>query len=163
MHIKRMLAVPAATALIALGLPAMGLNVSFAAEYNETGTTCWSGNGNTIVRGKGNVAMSFVMHGAALRDNPQSPFHKSSFKCVGAGTFVKGAFVGTLYCQAVVKNGDKLFGTCDGGNCKVTGGTGKLARVSGTWQAKILGPFPPPARGVFVNCSKSTYKIKVEE
>lgn len=151
------------TALVALVLPALGPPTAYAAEYNETGTTCWSGTSNVVVRGKGDVAMSFVMHGAVIRDNPKSPFHKGSFKCVGAGTLVKGKFTGPVYCQAVTKNGDKVFATCGGGKCTYTSGTGKLAGIKGGWTSKMIGPFPSPARGVFVNCNKSSYKFTIPD
>ncbi len=163
MNGNSMLTVFVSTALVALILPALGSPTAFAAEYNETGTNCWVGKSNVVVRGKGDVAISFVMHGAIIRDNPKSLMHKSSFKCVGSGTLAKGKFTGRTYCQAVTKNGDKAFAVCGGGKCTFTSGTGKLAGITGGSTTKLVGPFPSPEKGVFVNCSTNRYKFTIPD
>jgi len=163
MNGNRILMLFASTALVALVQPALGPHTAFAAEYNETGTNCWVGKSNVVVRGKGDVAMSYVFHGTSIHDNPKSPLHKGSYKCVGSGTFAKGIFTGQTYCVAVNKNKDKAFVVCVPGKCTYTRGTGKLAGITGGSTMKLLGPFPSPEKGVFVNCSTNRYKFTIPD
>lgn len=134
-------------------------------DYEEGSRACWTGTSKTIVRGKGDIAMSLETHGTYLRDNEDSPFYLTSFHCVGAGTVVNGKREITTFCEITDKDGDKAFSeNRPGVGLRFVGGTGKFEGITGgTTGGSLLGRWAAPEKGHFAGCARGDYKYTIPD
>ncbi len=129
-----------------------------AAEYDLTGSNCYHGEYNVIVRGKGDFSLSYVLHGASTYDDESVPFRHMATRCVGLYALRNGEIESYAHCEMIDGDGDKLFvlGNARGQQNSGTfpGGTGKFEGVTGTFTSEPVGRFPEPEERNFVACRR---------
>lgn len=129
-------------------------------------TSCWSGVSTVIAFSKTHSAFSYEFMGTTRSNPPGGALDMTAFRCVGMVTVADGKSPGTAVCEAVDKDGDKLFSQYVGEGAKYTGralaGTGKFDGMVLSSTTENTGPFPTVKPGTFQNCNRATgtYKMK---
>jgi hypothetical protein len=142
-----------------------------AADFPKEGkydlTSCWGGTSSAITFSKTHFANNIEFTGTS-RSNPPGGFgDMGSFRCIGTIHTFAGKPSGSVVCESVDREGDKMLShyAIDAGVSKrrTVAGTGKydgMTLAAGETQA--LGPFPSIKAGTVQNCNRQTgtYKLK---
>ncbi|MBI5069626.1 MAG: hypothetical protein HZB56_15430 [Deltaproteobacteria bacterium] len=111
-------------------------------EGSSSTITIGSLTAKVLPLGKDRVQFSFEFLGASVSDDGKGLTHNASVRCIGSVHAVNGAYeTFTNSCILTRPDGDQLFLTDKGtgrlggqsqGTSTITGGTGKLAGITGT-------------------------------
>jgi hypothetical protein len=144
-------------------------------EGSGTGVTIGSVTLKVLPLGKDRMQMAWEFLGAGLADDAKGLSHNTSVRCVGGGQYANGVpETYTNSCVATRPDGDQYFltekvtsssgpaakGGVTQGTSAITGGTGKLAGITGTVEWTRYGVRPALEGTVqTVTRGKITYKL----
>ncbi|MBC5765753.1 hypothetical protein [Ramlibacter albus] len=158
------------TSVLALGLAACGAvlgQVNLPKEGNYDYTACWTGTSSEIAMAGGDTATSYEMVGTLVSNIPGGLGDRTTFRCVGMNTMIKGKAGGGNVCEGIDPDGDKrvnrFFIEPDGKVVReMLYGTGKYEGMMMTNSVAMIPPLKPAKPGTFQACNRQTgtYKLK---
>jgi hypothetical protein len=124
-----------------------------AKEGTAPGTLYYTSTSQMLRPEKGFLQANYDSRGVSIADNDSSPFHNTSWQCLGTVRVLKGVALESNLCTFTRIDGDKIFVSHEGkgteipgvfkGVCEILGGTGKCQGISGNgeWlRTPIKGP-----------------------
>ena len=116
-------------------------NAEMAKEGSAEGKAYYTVMVNVLPMEKGRVQLSYEAYAIYSFADKNSPFYKTTGKCLGTLHIVKGEYEDSGSCVFIRRDGDKIFATYKakgkpGGAAKgtitIVGGTGKCTGIQGS-------------------------------